>query len=214
MAMLKKRDKKAIEKEFANLKDPVKLIYFTQEMECQFCEQTRELLEEVGELSDKLSVEIYDFVKDKEKALQYRIDKIPATIVEGKKDYGIRYFGVPSGYEFSTLLGSILEVSNEESGLSDKTKELVKAINTPIHIQVFVTPTWPYCPGAVSLAHKLALECEAITGDMVEAIEFPQLTQKYGVMGVPKTIINDEIEFEGALPEELFVAQLMSALKG
>lgn len=141
MAMLKKRDKKAIEKEFANLKDPVKLIYFTQEMECQFCEQTRELLEEVGELSDKLSVEIYDFVKDKEKALQYRIDKIPATIVEGKKDYGIRYFGVPSGYEFSTLLGSILEVSNEESGLSDKTKELVKAINTPIHIQVFVTPT-------------------------------------------------------------------------
>ena len=81
-----------------------------------------------------------------------------------------------------------------------------------MHIQVFVTPTWPYCPGAVSLAHKLALECDAIRGDMVEAIEFPQLAQKYGVMGVPKTVINDEIEFEGALPEEMFVAQLMGAL--
>lgn len=141
MAILKKRDKKAVEKEFERLSEPVKLIYFTQEMECQFCEQTHELLEEVAELSDKLSLEVYDFVKDKDKALQYRVDKIPATIIEGKKDHGIRFYGVPSGYEFSTLLGSIIEVSNQESGLSDKTKSLIQNINTPIHIQVFVTPT-------------------------------------------------------------------------
>lgn len=141
MALLKKRDKKAVQKEFERLAEPVKLIYFTQEMECQFCEQTHELLEEVAELSDKISLEVYDFVNDKDKALQYRVDKIPATIVEGKKDHGIRFFGVPSGYEFSTLLGSILEVSNQESGLSDKTKAFIKNINTPIHIQVFVTPT-------------------------------------------------------------------------
>jgi hypothetical protein len=62
------------------------------------------------------------------------------------------------------------------------------------------------------LAHKLALESDAIRGDMVEAIEFPQLATKYAVMGVPKTVINEEIEFEGALPEDLFVSQLMSAL--
>lgn len=141
MGILKKRDKKAIEKEFAQLKEPVHLVYFTQEMECQFCEQARELLEEVAELSDKLSLKVYDFVKDKDKALQYNVDKIPATIVEGKKDHGIRFFGVPSGYEFATLMESIIDVSNEESGLSEKTKELVKVINTPIHIQVFVTPT-------------------------------------------------------------------------
>ena len=99
------------------------------------------LREEVAALSDKLTLEVYDFVKDAEKTLQYGIDKIPATVVEGDKDYGIRYFGVPSGYEFSTLLGSIQEVSAKESGLSDKTKELVRNIHTPMHIQVFVTPT-------------------------------------------------------------------------
>ena len=141
MAILKKRDKKAIEKEFATLKDPVKLVYFTQEMECQFCEQTHELLTEVAELSDKLTIEVYDFIKNKDKALQYGIDKIPATVVEGEKDYGIRFFGVPSGYEFSTLLSSIQEVSSKESGLSDRTKELLKGIHTPMHIQVFITPT-------------------------------------------------------------------------
>ena len=141
MAILKKRDKKAIEKEFTNLQDPVKLVYFTQEMECQFCEQTHELLAEVSELSEKLTLEVYDFVKDKEKTLQYGIDKIPATIVEGEKDYGIRFFGVPSGYEFSTLLSSIQEVSSNESDLSSRTKDLLKGIHTPMHIQVFITPT-------------------------------------------------------------------------
>jgi len=141
MGLLQDRDKKAVEKEFAKLQDPVKLINFTQETECQFCQQTRELVEEVALLSDNLSVEVYDFVKDKEKALQYKIDKIPAVVVEGKKDYGIRFFGIPSGYEFTTLMEDIVNVSTGESGLSEKTKTLVQTINTPIHIQVFVTPT-------------------------------------------------------------------------
>ena len=141
MGLLQERDRKAVEKEFAKLQDPVKLINFTQETECQFCQQTRELMEEVASLSDKLSVEVYDFVKDKDKALQYNIDKIPATVIEGKKDYGIRFFGIPSGYEFTTLMEDIISVSTGESGLSEKSKSLTQTIVTPIHIQVFVTPT-------------------------------------------------------------------------
>jgi glutaredoxin-like protein len=141
MGLLQERDRKAVEKEFAKLQDPVKLINFTQEMECQFCQQTRELMEEVASLSDKLSVEVYDFVKDKDNAIQYNIDKIPATVIKGKKDYGIRFFGIPSGYEFTTLMEDIISVSIGESGLSEKSKSLVQTIVTPIHIQVFVTPT-------------------------------------------------------------------------
>ena len=141
MGLLKDRDKKTIKKEFAKLQKPVKLMMFTQAMECQFCHETRELIEEVAALSDKLSVEVYDFIKDKEKVLHYGIDKIPATVVEGKKDHGIRFFGIPSGYEFTSLLEDIIRVSTSESGLSEKTKALVQTINTPIHIQVFVTPT-------------------------------------------------------------------------
>lgn len=141
MGLLQPRDRKAVEKEFKKLQNPVKLVMFTQEMECQFCQHTRELMEEVAELSDKISVTVYDFVNDKAKALEYQIDKIPAIVVEGAKDYGIRFFGIPSGYEFSTLLEDILMVSTGESGLSKKTRKLVETINTPIHIQAFVTPT-------------------------------------------------------------------------
>jgi glutaredoxin-like protein len=141
MGLLQARDRKVVEREFEKLHHPVNLVMFTQEIECQFCQHTRELVEEVASLSEKVNVTIYDFVKDKDKALQYQIDKIPATIVEGEKDYGIRFFGIPSGYEFTSLLESMLMVSSGESGLSEKTKSLVQTINTPIHIQAFVTPT-------------------------------------------------------------------------
>jgi glutaredoxin-like protein len=141
MGLLQARDRKVVEREFKKLQNPVKLVMFTQEMECQFCQHTRELMEEVASLSDALRVEVYDFVKDNDKALQYQIDKIPATVIEGEKDYGIRMFGIPSGYEFTTLMEGIVMVSTGEAGLSQKTLDQIQSIHTSIHIQAFVTPT-------------------------------------------------------------------------
>lgn len=145
MALLKEEDQQYLSKEFARLQDPVKLLVFTQEMECQYCRETRMIAEEVADLSDAINVEVYDFVADKELAEPYEIDKIPAIVVlrDGAepKDYGIRYYGIPSGYEFSSLIEDVMMVSQGESGLSEATKAQVAALAKPVHIQVFVTPT-------------------------------------------------------------------------
>ena len=216
MALLNDEIKTQIRDEFANLTGPVKLVLFTQEMECQYCTETRELATEVAGLSDKIEVEIYDFVADKEIVETYGIDKIPAmAIVKGgdePKDYGIRLYGIPSGYEFSTLIEDIAMVSTGESGLDQSTKDELAALTTPLHLQVFVTPTCPYCPPAVRLAHKMALESELVTGDMVEAIEFPHVSNKYQVMGVPRTVINENVFLEGAAPEAMLMAKVREAL--
>lgn len=213
MGFLKEKDKKQIRKMFSGLKNDVKLINFTQEIECQYCRETRQILEELAALSDKLTLEIYDFVTDKEVVEKYNIDKIPATVVEGQRDYGIRFYGIPSGYEFSSLIEDILDISKGESGLSEQAKKLVKQIDVPYHIQVFVTPTCPYCPGAVRLAHKLAMENTNITADMVEATEFPHLSMRYNVRGVPRTIIGKETPLEGAMPEMAFVENVVNSFK-
>lgn len=213
MALLKDQDKQHLQEEFTKrLKNPVKLVVFTQTIACDFCEQTEEIAQEVAGLSDKITVEVYNFVADKAVADQYGVDKIPATVIEGERDYGIRFFGIPSGYEFSSLIEDIMMVSSGESGLSEDTKKSIATVKDPVHIQVFVTPTCPYCPGAVVLAHKLAMENENIKGDMVESTEFPHLAQKYNVMGVPRSVINETTHIEGAVPEAMFVAQLMEAL--
>ncbi len=216
MSLLKENDRKQLIEDFKLLQVPVKIVLFTQERECQYCRETRIIAEEIGALSDKISLELYDFVTDQAVADQYGVDKIPAMVIlrgeEMLKDYGIRYYGIPSGYEFSSLVEDIMMVSKGESGLSEETKAQLGTLTQPLHLQVFVTPTCPYCPRAVHLAHQLALESDLVRADMVEATEFPHLSIKYGVQGVPRTVINETVHLEGAAPEVMLMEKVKEAV--
>lgn len=215
MGLLQDKDKQALKEHFKNLSKPVKLINFTQEMECQYCRDTRTLLEEVAELSDQISVEVYDFVKDKNKVEQYGIERIPAVVVlsESDKDNGIRFYGIPAGYEFVSLMEAIMEAGGKKSELSQETVSTLKAIKKPVHIQVMVSLTCPYCPAAVRTAHMFAMASENIRADMVEVSEFPNMAVKYNVSGVPKIIINENTSFTGAQPEKAYLQYVLSALE-
>jgi len=198
-----------------NIRDSVRIVVFTQEMECQFCKESRELVQEVASLvPDKIKVEIYDFVKDVEKAKEYGVDKVPAIAIVGAKDYGIRYYGIPYGYEFNPFIDNLINVSKGTTNLSEDTKTKLKSLDKPVHIQVFVTLTCPYCPVAANLAHKFAIESGGmVKSDVIEVAEFSHLGQKYSVMGVPKIVINERTELVGAVPEAQFVAHILQAVK-
>jgi glutaredoxin-like protein len=211
--MLNQNIQGQVRKEFEALDAPVKLLVFTQNFECQYCEETRKLIEEVAALAPQLSVQSYDLVADKAIADTYGIDKLPAVAIvrggEEERDYGIRFYGIPSGYEFTTLIQDIVMVSRGESGLSEATVSQLAKLTEAVHLQVFVTPTCPYCPQAVHLAHQMAMASDKVTADMVEAIEFPHLSNKYNVMGVPRTVINVTGFVEGAIPEVALLTKLM-----
>jgi glutaredoxin-like protein len=211
VAFLTEKDQQFVINLFENMQDKVQLIMFTQELECQYCRETRQILEEVASLSEKIDLTVYNFQDDKDIAEKYNIDKIPATIIEGEKDYGIRYYGIPSGYEFSSLLEDIVDVSKNESGFSAETKEMLSKVDKPLHLQVFVTPTCPYCPKAVRMAHKAAIENDHITADMVEATEFPHLAMRYDVKGVPRTLVGENVAIEGAVSESELVEKILEA---
>lgn len=216
MSLLKEKDRQHLMKEFAVLQEPVELLLFTQEFECDYCSDTRQIAEEVAALSAKISLQVHDFVADKAVVDQYGIDKIPAMVVmqggESARDFGIRYYGIPAGYEFSTLISDIMMVSSGDSGLSAEAKSYLAALDKPLHLQVFVTPTCPYCPPAVHLAHQLAFESDMVRADMVEAIEFPHLSNKYQVQGVPRTVINETAFLEGAAPEAMLMTKIKAAI--
>jgi len=141
MGLIQESQKKVIRQRLGAMKDEVSIVYFTQDVECAFCRETREILQEVSGLSDRLSLQVFDFQLDKAEADKYKVDKIPAIVIRSQKDYGIRYYGVPAGYEFSTFLDDLVMVSHGNSGLSDRTRTILKAVSEPVHIQVFVTPT-------------------------------------------------------------------------
>ena len=213
MPLLSESDSQFLRDHFTkSLIKPVKLVFFTQTIACQFCKETGEILDEVAGLSDLISVETLNFVTDKEKAEDYAVDKIPATVVLGEDDYGVRFYGMPSGYEFTSLVEAIVDVSRGQVDLDAGTRQALANIIEPVHMQVFVTPTCPYCPAAVRLAHKLAIASDHIRADMVESIEFPHLANKYSVYGVPRTVINEDVYLEGAAPEVLVMAKVQQAL--
>ncbi len=207
--------KEEIKKQLSVLNKKVKIINFTQELECQFCRETRQLLTELADISDKLEIEVYNFLNDKEMTEKYGVDKIPATVLldEEGNDYGIKYYGIPSGYEFSSLLEDIIMLSTGNTNLPANVEEEVKKIDRPVHMQVFVTPTCPYCPRAVLTAHKFAYLNNRIKSDMIEATEFPHLSNKYNVRGVPRTVINETEFIEGAVPETMFLDKIKESLQ-
>ncbi|MEM0328994.1 MAG: thioredoxin family protein [Nitrososphaerota archaeon] len=214
MAILGERERRYLKSKFEReLSGRVKLIVFTQEFECEYCAEVRGLAEEIAELDDRISVEVHDFQSDRSLAERLKVDKIPALLLFGEKEYGVRFFGIPSGYEFTTLIDDIIQVSRGSSSLPASLREKIRQVDRPIHIQVFVTPTCPYCPIAVKTAHQMAIENANITSDMIEILEFPHLAHKYQVMAVPKIVINDRVSFEGALPEPIFVEYVLAAVK-
>lgn len=198
---------------FGEFKKDVTLKYFTQDFECRFCADMRGMMEELVGVTDKLRLEIFDFVKDKDAAAQHGVDKIPALVIMDEKDRGIKFYGIPAGYEFTSLIEAVKLVSSGEVALDAATKEFLAGLEKDVHLQVFVTPTCPYCPKAVILAHHMAYAGDRVKADMIEATEFPHLAQQYAVMGVPKTVINESVYQEGAAPENLIVQKIKESLK-
>ncbi|HLB70359.1 MAG TPA: thioredoxin family protein [Candidatus Methanoperedens sp.] len=211
--VLPEYEKELVKKHLSAMTGEVELIVFTQEKECQFCRETRELMLELGTLSPKIKTTVYDLVKDEEMAKKYDIKKIPATAIVGREDYGIRYYGVPAGYEFPVLLGGITDVSKGPSSLQENIKKKLSEIKKPVHIQVFVSPTCPYCPAAAKTAYQFAIENEFIKSDVIEMTEFPHLVQRYSIMSTPHIVINEDTSFAGAQPAEIFIELINMALR-
>jgi glutaredoxin-like protein len=205
--------KEQIKKQFEKLTGDVELIVFSQENECLFCKDTRELVLELGTLSPKIKTKVYDFVKNGDEDIKYNIKRIPAIAIVGNKDYGIRYYGVPAGYEFPVIVEDIIDVSRGATSLPDSIKKRLSEIKKPVHLQIFVSPTCPFCPRAARMAHQLAIESEFIRSDVIEMIEFPYLVQKYRIMSVPHIVINEDTAFTGAQPIEVFIEQINMALR-
>jgi len=141
MGLLRDTDVAEIRERLQAMVNPVKLVHFTQELNLEYGREARQLLEELAQISDKLTLESYDFLLDKEKVAEYAVDKVPATVIRNGKDYGIRFIGLPAGYEFAALLDAILVVSKEDSGLLPESREKLAQLTEPLHLQVFTTPT-------------------------------------------------------------------------
>jgi alkyl hydroperoxide reductase subunit AhpF len=142
MPILGTREEEAVRQEFQRIQGPVKLVVFSQELVAgDLCRQNEQLVREVAALDDRIAVEVLNPAIDRERAEAYGVDQVPAIVVEGARDYGLRFFGIPSGYEFSNLIDSIIMASSGETGLTEATKTSLAGLTGDVTIKVFSTPT-------------------------------------------------------------------------
>jgi glutaredoxin-like protein len=134
-------DELEIKNRLSEITQDVKVILFTQTFDCVTCPETEALLKALANLSDRIHLDILNPQLDRDKAEQYRITTVPSIVIEGDRDYGIRYLGAPAGYEFACMLEDIVSIGKRESGLSDASKEKIRALTEPLNLKVFVTPT-------------------------------------------------------------------------
>ena len=188
-------------------------LFIDKEKECNTCAETKGYMEEVAELSDKISLAIYDLNEDSDKASAYGVTVIPSIVLLDKDGayHGVKFNGIPAGHEINSLIPALLETGGAVSEVPEPLKGQIEAIDKDINIKVFITLACPHCAGAVQKAHKMAMMNPNINAEMVEAQTFPELAAKFKVSSVPKIVINDQFELVGNQPIEAFLEQIALA---
>jgi len=173
---------------------------------CPTCSQAEELARAVADAApERVTLSVIDVREQPDESME-----VPTlTIGAPGEKARIAFQGLPSGYEFSTLLDAIERVSSKGGSLAPELAERLSKLETDVEVMVFVTPTCPYCPGAASMANRMALTSPRIRSVVVEANEFAELSRRFQVEGVPRTVVNRAGSFVGAPPETMFVESVL-----
>ena len=210
MALFEEDVSKQLKEILAQMQNRVRIILFTQEIECDYCKEAHQFAEEIAALDDRLSLTVYKLVDDKAMSERYQVDKVPAFLLLDKndQDLGIRYYGIPAGYEINSFIWTILATSGQRETVPPEISERIARIEKDIHLLVFVSMSCPNCPDAVMAANFLAMENPKISVETIESAMFTHLAIQHNVSGVPKTIVNGKAEWIGALPIPLMLDEI------
>jgi glutaredoxin-like protein len=208
--MLNNDLEKQLKDVFMQLTDDVTIALFTDKGSCQSCSETKDFMEELEPLSDKLHLVNYDLNENSDLAKEYNVQMVPSIVLLDKDLHynGVKFNGIPAGHEINSFIPALLEVSGTSSELPEDLTKEIESFEKPINIKVFVTLACPHCAGAVQKAHKLALMNQNVDAEMIEAQTFNEISTKFNVSGVPKIIINDEYELVGNQPIEAFIEEM------
>jgi glutaredoxin-like protein len=216
MPILENDVKEELKRIFSDLGEKkVKIVFFKESLNCPMCPQLEELLNEIILLSDgKITLEAYNRVTDSDKAKEYAVERTPAIFIENEEvKKRVVFYGTPGGYEFVSLIEAIKNISTGKLDFDEETLNNIKKIDKDVKIKVFVTPTCPYCPSAVVIAHKFAIVNEKIRSEMIEIQEYPDLASIYNVEGVPKIVINDKVHLLGAQGVSPFLDSILKSIQ-
>ena len=171
-----------------------------------------ELADSLAASSDKMKIDVEYVDRGRNGKLKpYHIDHWPCMVLEKNGFSRIRYYGVPSGYELQAMKDAIHELSTSSPRLSHLALESLSKIRRKVNVKVFVLTTCPFCPTVARHAYRAAIGSENVTSEVIDSSMFQDLALRHSVMGVPKMVLNDNIDITGAVDEVDFFERLRDA---
>jgi len=195
----------------AELGGQVGISLFTSRRGCQYCERTEQLLREIAALSHRIELEVIDRDEDRARAGEMAVELAPTTVIAASNGAKMHYVGMPGGRQLRSLVEDVIDASRGRAEMDEETRTTIGRVKKETVIKVFVTPFCPYSPLVVRSAHRFALENPLIRSFMIETLEFPEVVKRYNVLGVPRTVINEGVGFDGAPTEKAFAEKVLEA---
>jgi glutaredoxin-like protein len=213
------REQEYIRERFTReLTGKVRIDYFTQRPsplfvpgreECPYCEDTRQMLEELAGLTDKIDLAVHELSEAREQAARMGVERVPGIVLRGPANRSVTFYGIPAGNEFPGFIDTIVEASAGKVELTKEVGKQLRRLKNRVALTVFVTPTCPHCPAVARAAYRLALASPSLSATVVEVSEFPRLAQQYGIRAVPTTVVDDRVAITGAIDEAGLLEQVL-----
>ncbi len=209
--MLSDRSVTAIQEMSQKLKNPVRLVFFTTDAGCAACPDMLDLAHAIKKKSNKIALEVYDMVMDRDKTEQYRIRQVPALVVQGAGGRLVRFYGLVEDVFLTILLDTIQAVSNDKIWFPDDIRTTLGHLEREVGIQVFVESDCPLCRPVAETAIGLAWESDFISTDIIMADDFPDLIRKHAIKKLPRTIFGANLHMDGHVTEGEFLEMIFQA---
>ncbi len=192
---------------FASLPNDIPVYLFARPgKDDVFVQAARQVMRAFRELTDKIIFREFDLTH--EYARKWEVDRSPTLLIAPER-FSIRWLGAPMGEESKTLLETLLIVGMGDSGLGAQAMAVLRKIDSPRTVQVFVSPSCPYCPQeAVNAVRAAVARPEVVAVTLVDIQCNPDLADRYHAQSVPQTYANDVLVGRGARSEELFCLSL------
>jgi thioredoxin reductase (NADPH) len=193
---------------FDKLPNDIALYMFVERGEDNVFTQTnRQIVRAFREISPRITFR--EHYMDNELASKWNVDRSPTLLIAPER-YNIRWLGAPVGEEGRIFLETLIFAGMGKSNLNQQTLGVLKKVDTPRNIKVFVSATCPYCPQQAVNAVRAAIEQpELVSVEIIDIQAEPELANQYSAFSVPQTFANDILIGQGAQSEEVFALSLL-----
>lgn len=209
--MLKDSARQIINTMVKEIRNPVRLVLFTSDVNCDACPGALELASAIKAASPKIVLETYDITMDRDKSQEYGVKRAPSFVVQG---HGVRFAAFSGAVEdvaLMLLLDTIKAVSEGRDWFPSEVTDPLGMLNAPASVQVLIESDCSLCRPVAETAIGLALSSRFVSTEIIVADEYPELLSRHRVKVLPYTIFGPKLHLEGHVTESTFLEMLFQA---